>query len=545
MISNRVQHVALGGFAGVAFFALAEVSPDLHGRVAFALTCFIWAGCGAALALMSETGCARALKAGGALGALVALLAYGAQPDFSETDRLALFILATVPAPFLLQYLRRGTLTHYADLFMDAWNITVRYAAAGAFVLLVWGVLWGSAALLDLVGISALEDLLSEDWAGFVITGAVLGLSLAVVAELSDLVSPYLVLRLLRLLTPFVLAVVAVFLAMVPVRGLTELFGGMSTGGFLLAVAAWAATLVTVVVDREDFEAEARGIVARAAQGLSALVAALAGLALVAVWWRVRDYGWTPDRLAALSAVLLGLGYGLAYLFALAHGAGWRDWVRRGNLAMAWALIGVSVLWLNPFVSAEQISVASQVARIKAGGDVSALSPMAQDWGAAGDRGLAALREGASETLLAQIEKAEEGLDLGPDAAQTRAALDGVPILPVGAVLPEAAAEAIGGFYGTLLTTGCARQTKGGNPACLVMLADFDPATAGEEVVVLMLDRTQPEVWHNQDGWRRDYIARVEAVDVEGIIDAAHRAGFALAPRAGKSVAVDGQVIIP
>ena len=70
-------------------------------------------------------------------------------------------------------------------------------------------------------------------------------LALAVVTELSDYVSPFLILRLLRLMLPPVLLVLAVFLLALPLRGLSGLFGGLSAAATLLAMVAAGATATT------------------------------------------------------------------------------------------------------------------------------------------------------------------------------------------------------------------------------------------------------------------------------------------------------------
>ncbi len=121
-----------------------------------------------------------------------------------------------------------------------------------------------SGVLFELVGVTLIKDLLEIDAAAWAITGAVFGLALAVVNELSDFVSPFLILRLLRLLLPLVLGVLVVFLTALPFRGLTGLFGGMSSAATLLAMVAAAVTLISAAVDESDEDAVADGWMAHA-----------------------------------------------------------------------------------------------------------------------------------------------------------------------------------------------------------------------------------------------------------------------------------------
>lgn len=57
-----------------------------------------------------------------------------------------------------------------------------------------------------------------------------------------------------------------------------------------------------------------------------------AWLGVWAVWLRVAQYGWTPERLLALCGAILCLGYGALYLLAAFRRTGWQDRVRQANL---------------------------------------------------------------------------------------------------------------------------------------------------------------------------------------------------------------------
>ncbi|MEY8837405.1 DUF4153 domain-containing protein, partial [Cribrihabitans sp. XS_ASV171] len=114
---------------------------------------------------------------------------------------------------------------------------------------------------LELVEIDLLEKLFRTDWLAFALSGAVLGLALAVLHELRDRLSPFLVLRLTRLLVPVLLAVVAVFLVALPLRGLSRLFGEFSSAGTLMSVTIAAITLISTALDRDRaHEVESPGL---------------------------------------------------------------------------------------------------------------------------------------------------------------------------------------------------------------------------------------------------------------------------------------------
>ncbi|MCE8421832.1 DUF4153 domain-containing protein, partial [Rhodovulum sulfidophilum] len=141
---------------------------------------------------------------------LVASLRFdGIESMFSVAGSvLPVLILALVPLPFLVAA-DQGNWRDYPALFTAAWTLTVRMAAAWLFTALVWGLLLLSNALLELVGVDVIGRITDTDMGPWLVTGLALGLALAVVMEYSDLISPALVLKLLRILLPLVLCVVA------------------------------------------------------------------------------------------------------------------------------------------------------------------------------------------------------------------------------------------------------------------------------------------------------------------------------------------------
>ena len=85
--------------------------------------------------------------------------------------------------------------------------------------------------MLGIVGIDVIGRLLEHEAVILTLTGAVFGLGMAVIHDLADLLSPYVVLRMFRLFLPVVLAVMAVFLVALPFRGLDGLVSGLSPSG--------------------------------------------------------------------------------------------------------------------------------------------------------------------------------------------------------------------------------------------------------------------------------------------------------------------------
>jgi len=506
----------LGAVAGIALYALVEIMPDLIENKR--LTLFLIAATGGFFsALLAASGPLRFTRA--ALAAAVAALpAAGlltwASFRFASVDEFyagyagaAFVAIVTVSLPFLIAAQRPGEGWNcYPALFTQAWNIVVRYAAAWLFVGVFWLVVLLSHLLFGLVGLTVIQDILNIDAVPYLVTGAVLGLALAVVVELADYISPFLVLRLLRLLLPLLLPVVVVFLAALPIQGLSNLFGGLSAAATLLAVAVGIATLITSSIDRDDSEAAATRVLQVSAQVLSLALPVLAGLGGYAVWLRVAAYGWTPDRIAAMAAAAGGTGYAVLYALAVLRGRGWMARIRTANLAMALVLIALSVLWLTPAIDPQRISANDQVARLLDGRtDASKIDLwfLGHDLGLAGaaaiDR-LETVEHPQREVLrerIARLRQSSGRYDFAhqadrPDNSQLIADITArIAVLPAGTDLPADLFDGRSGSDLARWAEGCARKTPEGRAGCLLVLADFVPSRPGDEALFFWMPTAQ------------------------------------------------------
>lgn len=563
-MAQRVQYILIGLLAGLAFWALAEAPEGWReGRLFVAAAVLALGFFTSALAMLDELKLRRALGFAAALGGLAAALVLLKSLNFTSAGQMlgqghvqvALAAILFFPLPFAIAWGLGGRAgwAEYRVLFIESWNIVVRYAAAWLFVGVVWLVLWLLAKLLDIVGLAQLSDLITHPLAAWMITGGVLGLGLSVVTELSDMVSPYLLLRLLRLLLPLVLAVVVIFIVALPLRGLTHLFGHLSAAAILMATALAAIALISIAVDQDDVEAVHGPVLGWSARGLALVLPVLAGLAIWAIVQRVGSYGWTPDRvLAATGAAVVAVYAGL-YAGAVLSGRRWMERIRRANVVVALGMIGLGFVWLTPVISPEGIAARSQMARFAAGqidAERMPLWELAHDWGAAGARAVKRLRTEAEapghEALMAQLallDRAQGPWEMGTPAAQDAperlAALRAALVLsPPGTELPEALLAAIADQERLLApeagwAAGCATTTPAGNPGCVLVLADFLPGRPGREAVLLRAARDgQITLAFGEEGtrWQRLQAALMgEAAPEEGaaLIDAFVAAGGA------------------
>ncbi len=507
---NRLTLAVTGGLAGIGLWLFVDKLNDLienkhlylflfSATFGFFATFLAMAG-----PLSFRRAAIAALSVAGLAAALLTWASYRFEniENFLETVHplVAFVLLLALPLPFLIAGQRSDEGWRcYPALFNHSWNIVVRYAAAWLFVTVFWGVVMLSVALFNVIGLSMLEDFLEIEYVPYVLTGVVLGLALAVVNELTDYVSPYLILRLLRLFLPVVLVVVAIFVFALPVNGMNGVLRGLSVASVLLAMALGAITLISTAVDRTDEEAVQSRSMRLMTQALALLLPVLSVLAIVAIWERVDQYGWTPDRLAAGSIAAVVFAYSIIYASVVIMRRNWMARIRSGNIYMALLVIFGAVLWLTPALNPQWISTRSQLARFTAG-QIDALGldiqTMAHDWGRAGKAGIERLRQisasgkhPALEVMLESLNDPANRRNALPQAADRwkklrRQILQVMPVRPENEIDVLDVLEQLPGFELDRIMQGCRMKTRKGNPGCVLMHADLLPRLPGDEVVL-------------------------------------------------------------
>ncbi len=509
---ERGRLALIGAVAGLSLWLLDQIGlrGDLPARAVFFLTSLALVYFGAVLAMSGPLRLRIALVAAAPLAAgvagllLLASMRYAAVTEFQFADLsfLAAFALSALALPFLIAAAGPGW-RDYPALFGGSWLVVVRVTLAWIFAGLIWGLIWLANALLGLVGLGVMDWLMAHGGPlPVMITGIALGVGVAVAVENADLVSPDLILRLLRLLALPLLIVMALFLLALPVQGLSALPEGISATVLLILLVAMAAALISVVAEREDAQAAQGRVIPRAAQTMAALLPFPVALAAWALWLRIDQHGWTPGRLFAVLLVVLSAGYALFYLRAVLAGAGWKAHIRRANLGLAVAAMGLFALWLSPVLNAEAISARSQLARFEAGRisaedlDLAALERWGRPGTAALER-LATLALDPGQTVLAGrlAARGTERIRSGDPAVIARSTEDlladlraVMPVQPAGATATrDMLLAAIPAMELQRWIDACRSPLPGGNRAgCVFVVADLWPNEPGEEALVLL-----------------------------------------------------------
>jgi Domain of unknown function (DUF4153) len=501
-MQHRLIMAGLGALAGLSLYLLAElVKQDiLPERASFGLGIFMTAFFGAVLALAGPLRLRQSIGGAAVVAVVVCVLMSWTGLRFDTVEdvfngpmhAMAAFALCTLPLPFILAWFGAG-LRHYPTLFSGAWGIIVRGGTAFVFTGVVWGTIMLSDLLLGIVGLSTIDDILNVDIVPWLITGVTLGIALAVVEELRDYISPHLILRLMRFLVPVVLMVMVVFCVALPIQGFAGVFEQLSAATTLLTMTAAAATLVSVAIDQDDAQATQSPVLTISTRALALILPVPAMLAAYAMWLRVGQYGWTPERLFAALVAIVALGYALFYCVSVVRRGAWMARVRQVNILMAAVVIGFSGLWLTPILNAERISAGSQVARFEAGILTAAdIEPYDYNrWGKAGAALLLAMNEKAKEpgqkALADRLAGATAPLSYeGQSIEDLRRAL--VAVLPIQPANSATARDRVLAAFTSYdlqnLLDACRLKLPDGTAGCAMIFADMLPAEPGDEAVV-------------------------------------------------------------
>ena len=490
----------VGAVSGLALWGLWKILETgvVTERAALTLGAFVAATLGAHMAvsgtLTQRQAGSRALLVG-AVTSLLFTLAALPYDLVSSTPPISvgfIIILWHLSLPFVIcQGLGRG-LRHYPTLYAEAWKLFERLVAAWIFAGLTWAVIYLADLVLGLVGVQILDLITEIEPLAPMITGGALGLGLAVMLEIGGQVVPALLQRLLRLLLPVLLAVVVLFLVILPFRNFDQVFGTLSAGAIFLLLVAIMASMVTAATGPQDGQQVQPRLMQLAARVMAGLMILPALLAIWALWLRVQQYGWTPERLAA--ALLMGIAVTSAalYLFAALRPV-WHDGIRRGNVIVALSGMVLTAVFVG-VLPTEQISARTLIARYEAG-----LIPtdkldiyVLERWGRPGAEALATLRvkADAGDTALAAV---LDGQFVAPDPDRIdllRADLKA--LLPVQPATATATRDALLDLASPdqIQSWASLCQPVGAPPAvpCGLVVADLLTESTGEEVLFLQKD---------------------------------------------------------
>lgn len=308
---------------------------------------------------------------------IIALVAWwnGAPDDWSaaETWRMVCAFLSIAIAAPLFQTARDHGARRfpYAEVHGHAWTNVVMWCASAAFVGVAFLLTYMLSELFSLIGIRLIKDALNEQWFALLLIGTAFGAAVGVFRKRDGIMRLLLkvVVAVLGVLAPVLGAGLLLFLASLPFTGLSALWDATrETTPILLSCVIGALILANVVIGASAEEENRYPPLRWGAMALALAILPLAVIAAISTGARIQQYGFTPDRLWALTFVIVASAFGLAYLVALVRGrTDWARHVRPANLKLAFSLCALALFLALPILSFNAISTRDQVARLESG----------------------------------------------------------------------------------------------------------------------------------------------------------------------------------
>jgi hypothetical protein len=348
----------------------------------------------------------------------------------------------------------------YARLHGHVWTDAVIGAASLAFTGVSFLLAYLIAQLFDLIGIKFFTDLLREDWFSAILSGFAFGAALGLLRERDALVATLqkLVLVVFSVLAPVLAFALVGFLVSLPFTGLAPLWdSGVPTTPVLLSAAAGAVGLINAVIGDGKAYGSSNRILRGSALLLSICILPLAVISALSMGARIGQYGWTPDRIWGLIAVIVACVYGVAYLVSVAKAVrakaplDWDDHLRPANIKIALGICGLALFLAMPILDFGAMSARDQVARLKSGktkeGEFD-WKAMAFDFGPKGRVALTALSKSGSEfqqesAKAAMMAESRWSVDEAVKAENVEEYTKNFSYQPTGRVLEEAGQRAL------------------------------------------------------------------------------------------------------
>jgi hypothetical protein len=263
--------------------------------------------------------------------------------------------------------LDRRRIASYASHFEMAWKLAVQLIFSLFFVGALWMVLWMGAALFSMVKLDFFKELLQKAW--FVMPVICFAWSCAM--HITD-VRPAIVrgirallLVLLSWILPVAVLIICGFLCSLPFTGMAALWGTGHATALLLTASAVLIVLINAAF--QNGEAKAVLAIRVSARTAALVILPLVLIAIYALGLRVRDYGWTTDRIIAAACLVVASCYAVGYQWAAHRYETWLCPISKVNIATAFVVLAVLLALFTPIADPARISVNHQMARLASG----------------------------------------------------------------------------------------------------------------------------------------------------------------------------------
>ncbi len=277
----------------------------------------------------------------------------------------ALSVLWLIALPFAQARLSDGRWrTRYELLFSTAWTNKLALAEALLFTGLFWLLLFLWQKLFDLLGIGFFEELFEEPMFVYPVTSIVFGVALHLIGSIERLTSIVLdhmlnVLKWLALIAGLILTLFTIALV-AKLPGMLESGERIIGAGWLLWLVAVTVLLVNAAYRDGSAERPYPRPIALALRFVIPLIVIIALTAVYALYLRIREYGFTVERVWACIVAAAAVLYSIGYALAAKQTSPWMGSIARVNVAVALFLIVAISLALTPVLSPHRIAANSQ-----------------------------------------------------------------------------------------------------------------------------------------------------------------------------------------
>ena len=429
----------------------------------------------------------------------------------------------------------------YRQLWLNALTLLIVFVANGLFwlVLLLW------SEMFKLVGIPFFSTLFFDtDWFGYVAFGLITALAVVLARTQSRLVTA--VQKLLTFiatgLLPLVALLALMFILTLPFTGLEAISQRVSAAGLMSTLTLLLLLLMAIVREPQKealpYPGALRYLI-KCALAVTPIYTLIAGWAL---WVRIQQYGWTPERVYGVLVVVVLLVWSFGYLASI---------LRRGRnplelqgpviLGVSLLALGLLVLLSSPVIDAWRISVNSHMGLYHSGKikpDQVSLYMLDHS----GKPGRAALEALQKDVAFNQDSKRRRDLNSllqgrrDPVKELTATQLVSKVVMAPGSQKPDDAFWAFVKTQGYRITS-CAEQN-----ACVLVSQDLNADGHPEQVLYAFGDGESLVFGMQKNKWDLLAVARLpEGFNKDKLLQAVANQQLGSAPRIWRDITIDGK----
>lgn len=457
-----------------------------------------------------------------------------------------LLLMAMLALPWIQYSLRASRQqTRYAQFYTQLWlntlTLLIVFISNGLFwlVLLLW------SEMFKLVGIPFFSTLFFDtDWFGYVAFGLITALAVVLARTQSRLVTA--VQKLLTFiatgLLPLVALLALMFILTLPFTGLEAISQRVSAAGLMSTLTLLLLLLMAIVREPQKealpYPGALRYLI-KCALAVTPIYTLIAGWAL---WVRIQQYGWTPERLHGVLVVVVLLAWSVGYLVSIFR-RGHNPLEIQGKVILGVSLLalGLLVLLSSPVIDAWRISVNSHMGLYHSGKikpDQVSLYMLDHS----GKPGRAALEALQKDVAFNQDSKRRRDLNSllqgsrDPVKELTATQLVSKVVIAPGSEKPDDAFWTFVKAQGYRITS-CAEQN-----ACVLVSQDLNADGHPEQVLYAFGDGESLVFGMQKNKWDLLAVARLpEGFNKDKLLQAVANQQLGSAPRIWRDITIDGK----